>query len=109
MMLLASLENDNHIEMRHWARAQMITERWRAGLHNLYDQINGDEGSVSRQIEENILKYIADNGPSTARDVYRSTRKLDSAQANIILEGMVQNGLLQREETGKTVKYALAG
>src|SRR5215469_2882619 len=38
--LFASLENDGHIQMRHWARAQTITERMRASLHRLIECVN---------------------------------------------------------------------
>lgn len=44
-MLFASLENDGHIELRHLARAQRITERWRQSLHYLIDQLSGDAES----------------------------------------------------------------
>jgi hypothetical protein len=48
-LLFASLEGSMHIEMRHWARAQAITERWRANLHNLIDQLQtaGEAGRES--------------------------------------------------------------
>src|SRR6185436_7464602 len=39
-MLLASLENDHHADMRHWARAQATTERWRVSVYRLYRQTN---------------------------------------------------------------------
>ncbi len=38
--LFASLENNNQIEMCHWAKAQEIAERWRKSLHELYSQVN---------------------------------------------------------------------
>src|SRR5579885_3382020 len=34
-VLLASLSNNNHIELRHWAKAQELTEILRANLHEL--------------------------------------------------------------------------
>ncbi len=38
--LFASLSNSLRIELSHWARAQEIAERWRAGTHELYSQLN---------------------------------------------------------------------
>lgn len=39
-MLLASLENNDRMDMRHWGRGQQIAERWRYNLHELIAQLS---------------------------------------------------------------------
>jgi hypothetical protein len=99
-MLFASLENGGRIELRHWARAQEITERWRASLHNLLDQLHGDaEAAEERSTEERILALItkADGARLAFRDIYR-TLNLKSDQVRAILKEMERNGLVEQQQ-----------
>jgi hypothetical protein len=99
-MLFASLENNGRIELRHWARAQEITERWRASLHNLLDQLHGDaEAAEERSTEERILTLLtqADGARLPFRDIYR-TLHLKTADARAILEEMRRNGLVEKQQ-----------
>ncbi|HZG68002.1 MAG TPA: hypothetical protein VEZ12_14750, partial [Herpetosiphonaceae bacterium] len=61
-MLLASLENGGVIERAHWARAQQITERWRADLHHLVAQLGQDEPSRERKAEDQIMAFLVRQG-----------------------------------------------
>lgn len=108
-MLLGSLENDNRIDIRHWARAQQIAESWRQNLHNLYEEVTGSGQSRGEEIEEKILKLIADKGQLTKREIYTFIRGLDSGAAGIILHNMVNAELLILEKDGRTERYKLAG
>jgi hypothetical protein len=106
-ILLASLENDNRVELQHWARGQQIAERWRAGLHRLFAQVNEGELSPAALLEEQCLKAVEVLGKATARDVSRRIRGLSGAEAQAILESLVRIGDLDAERTSKTTRYSL--
>lgn len=108
-MLLASLENNNHIEMRHWARAQRVAETWRVNLHNLYDQVVGDaEESKIIVVEDRILKLIAEKGPRTKRELCQGIWGLDSNQVNVIIKAMIESGFVAPMKDGRAERYRLA-
>ena len=57
--LFASLENGNVMELRHYARAQQIVERWRGCVHEFHRQIN-DYGVVTeeRRLDNKIIEKM---------------------------------------------------
>jgi hypothetical protein len=61
-MLLASLENHNRLDMRHWSRGQAITERWRRDLHQLLIQLSSGSSNSLGEIEDRVLEAIAKIG-----------------------------------------------
>jgi hypothetical protein len=93
--LLASIENDGLIEMRHWARGQQIAERWRAGLHNVYAAVNSGQVSPQAQIEDKILRVVERKGEATVRDVLKGVRELSSQTCAVAMEAMARVGLLE--------------
>jgi hypothetical protein len=104
--LLASLGNCDAVTLPYWARAQAITEEWRAGLHRLYVQINEPGLSEERENEERLLQIIHRHGPATAAEAARYMRNLSSGEAARILDGMVDGGLLAVDKTKKgTLRY----
>lgn len=106
-MLLASLENKGRIEMRHWARAQEIAERWRHGMHALYQQLNEPEPSRSEQMEKKVLAVIRRHGQQTAAEVARNIRDLSAAEAQTVLQGLVRAEVLVAKQTTRTTYYDL--
>jgi hypothetical protein len=105
-MMLASFENNNRIEMRHWARAQAITERWRANLHSLITQLNKDEPSRHRTNEDKVLAILSRaSSPQTAREISQGVRGLSTAEVTAILEPLVKAGVVQKITGGKTIRY----
>jgi hypothetical protein len=111
-MLLASLENDGHIELCHWARGQTIAEHWRANLHYLYDQVNGAAPSQGESVEDKVLKVVRRLGEVTARRVVqqvydsRKKRKLRPEEAREILDKLVEQGVLKAHKTRRTTRYS---
>lgn len=98
-MLLASLENNGHIELRHWWRGQEITERWRANLHNLIAQVTQSvEVAEERSLEQSIWHLLSqsETGCLTTRDIYRTLHKRAS-DVRPLLEEMERNGLVVRQ------------
>lgn len=108
-MLLASLENGNRIEMRHWWRGQQVAEVWRRNLHNLYEQVVGTaEEPRQVELEQRIMKMISEKGPLTKRELYTFIRGLDSHQSNILLDTMVKAGLLEVIKDGRAERFKIA-
>lgn len=106
-ILLASLENDNKIEMRHWARAQEIAERWRGGLHALYNQVTEADSTPSEQMEEKVLEFVTELGSPTANEVRRRIRGLDTQGAARILDVLADSGLLAKTKSKRSFRYSL--
>ena len=107
-MLLASVSGDAVIEMCHWARAQEITERWREGLHSLYDQVDEAEATESEAMEERVIKLVGKKGPITARMVGIGIRGLDSTAAGVILDSLCGE-VLEKKKAGRTHEYTVVG
>jgi len=106
-MLLASLENGGAVELRHWAKAQEITEEWRLGLHRLYEQINAAEAPLEQQLMGKILRQIAQHGPLTARELTQRIWELPADMARSLLTELVAAGELEEAPAGKTTRYRL--
>ena len=106
-MLLSSLENGGRIELRHWARAQAIAERWRESLHHLYRTMNAGQDEASR-IEDQVAEIVQRLGAhgTTPTDVRRYVRSLSTTEASTILDRLTKAGVLRSEKTRKgTLRY----
>ena len=108
-ILLGSIENGNRIELRHWARAQEIAERWRASLHALYEQASQPKASEGAANEERVLAVVNKLGNPTAREVQQHIRRLSSSEVRGLLENLTNSGALSKQPNGKSVRYCLAG
>lgn len=109
-MLQASVSNCDTVELRHWARAQEMTERWRAGLHSLYAQVNAPAASEEAKREDKAVQLIRKLGTPTAAEVGRYMWGVSGKEAVNLLEGLVMAGVLQHVEGGsrkKVIRYAL--
>lgn len=106
-MLLASLENGGTIELRHWARAQEITESWRLSLHRLYEQITRAAVPLEQPFAEKIMQQIALHGPLTPRELTQRISNLPVELARKTLTELVKAGKLQEVPAGKTTRYWL--
>lgn len=100
--LLASLENDGRIELRHWIKAQCIAERWRRGLHSLYNQVNTPEPSEDVAREEKITSIVGKLGQCTAAKVRLYIERLSIVEVTGTLESLADAGVIDR--IGKTHK-----
>jgi hypothetical protein len=106
-MLLASLENDGGIELRHWARAQAIAERWRANLHALYQQVNESSPYQAVPVEDKVLDVVERLKEPTAREVAQMIHRLSPYQATRCLDRLAEQGVLVANDTGRTIRYSL--
>ena len=77
--LFASFENNDHVKLNHWIRAQAIAERWKVGLHRLYQQIMESNDDQSTRyirdlpIEDQIIRAIAIKKNPSAREISQFT------------------------------------
>ena len=107
-MLLASLENNGRMEMKHWARAQKITEQWRANFHELVRVISADDISSYSETEEKVLEALIKLGPGghTSRAVSQrgatALRTLGSKKVREILDELAESGVIIRDGAAKT-------
>lgn len=107
-MLLASLENNGQMELRHWHRAQQVAEVWRRNLHSLYDQLTATtETPKIVAMEDRIMRHIAERGPRTIRELCQGIRDLDAGQAKTIATAMTSAGFLAIMKDGKADRYRL--
>jgi hypothetical protein len=102
--LLASISEAGKIELNHWARALDIVERWRAGLHHLYSQINEPQESQESQNEEKLLSIVLKLGTATAADCKRYAPYLSTAEITLHLDKLEDAGLLSSSKTHKGTK-----
>lgn len=108
-MLLASVSGCTQIHINHWARAQEITEKWRAGLHRLYSQVNTHGISPEREKEEDVMRILKRLVTATPAEVSRYIRNLSTNEAGRILDGLVSSGVLKIAQTTQkgTKKYEI--
>lgn len=110
--LLASFEGLDHIELKHWAKAQEIAERWRRNLHRFYVQVNaGAEiaATFGGILEEKVLKKVEDlcqkGQPPNLRDLVRYIKGPSSGQLSSAVIDLKRVHLLREEKMGKTTRY----
>lgn len=96
-MLCASLENNNQIEMKHWAKGQEFAEQARTGLHSLWVELNKNSFAQERvRLEDEICKFIA------TQQTYVSVRMLTrgkfqnhtAEELSAVIDNLVSSGEL---------------
>lgn len=111
-ILLASFSGSPKIEMRHWAKAQQISELWRANLHNLYAQVTSNSDSKTQDqvnLEDSVMDLLAKRGPSTKREMMQYiSGKQDSETINRTVKSMVDAGVIIMQQNGRAEKYLFA-
>jgi hypothetical protein len=111
--LLASLENDGLIEIRHWAKAQEIAERWRLSLHQLYSQVNTQTvKSDVAKLEDEIIRHLK---RLAERDLRPSSAELKTYMPNVsrkdiedVLHTLSKAGVVAGDKTERTTRWHLA-
>jgi hypothetical protein len=114
--LLASLENEGRIELRHWARAQEIAERWRLYTHRLYRQVTQPEASAAAETEDKILDVVGrwqgtERYPAgmTASEIGRFIRGLGRTEVRFYADGLARAGSLVKHKPRSAERYLVAG
>ncbi len=112
--LFASLDGSETIQLKHWARAQEIAERWRRSLHELYYQVNhkAHEPTKEKKIEDEVLRIIQkfkeQNKPApTIRQFTQYLKWLEVGKLKMTVSDMVRADILQEQKDGKAKRYSL--
>ena len=95
------------IELRHWARAQAIAERWRQSLHNLYRTLNTASTSQEAVLEDQVVNVVQRLGGVTVSDLRHYVRGLSITEATLLLGRLAAAGALRVETTRKGTKRYL--
>lgn len=107
-MLLASLENRGVVELRHWARAQAIAERWRGSLHRLYTQVNTtQEVSIEAEAEDQVLEVITRLGSPTIRDIKTRIASMSAGEIKEHADKLTRAGLIEAVPSARSTRYRL--
>ena len=108
-LLLASLQGEEVVAMRHWARGQQIAERWRADLHALVAALAEGDLTRSEQQEERVyhtLQRLAREGAApTAREIGLRIRGMTTQDVERVLGPLVRSGEVLAEHAGRTLRY----
>jgi len=112
--LLASMENEGRIELRHWARAQAMAERWRLYTHRLYAQVTRLEQSAWAEAEAKIVEVVrrwqgSEKYPEglTASEIARFTYGLGAGEVRGYADQLVQAGALGKHRVKLAERYTL--
>lgn len=113
-IVMASLSNNNRIELRHWAKAQELAELLRKNLHELYAQINAptlpNETQAGR-LEDEIIKHMKKYPKGITINTLRTSylKKHSSKQLEELLEAMCRAGTAEMIKTSHAKKYKYRG
>ncbi len=102
--LFASLANSPHIELKHWARAQEVTEHWRSSFHELLAQVSEQEPTAEKQLEDKVLDIVRNMGTPTAREVAQRVHE-STDRVKTILDSLAGSGVLGRDMQQRTCRY----
>lgn len=100
------------ISLAHWARAQILTEEYRASAHRLLAELN-----VSQDVknEQKILDFIARSSaerPPSKRDIHRGTGIKNRKDVYAAVDALLDSGVieaLERKTGGRSAQvYRLA-
>ena len=115
-LLLASSSGSERIELRRWASAQAITKRWRAGLHAMFEAVNGggpdtvvEQARV--QAEERVLRELRKSGEKgLSASKLRVGTGMSVETCVDVLKGLLEAGVVQvvRANQKSMPVYALA-
>lgn len=107
--LFASFENSESIELKHWVKAQAITERWRIGLHELYQQITTTKDSPTTKyvkdmpIEAQIIRAIGTKLMSGKREICQFTGLKSNVVTPALNKLISECKVLEVKQDGKNI------
>jgi len=93
--LLASVEGDTAVRLKHWAKAQSIAEVWRASLHRVYDQISKRNKTEEADLEIRISEIVLKLKHPSAGQISNYIKSHSTPQVKRVADGMVEAGILQ--------------
>ncbi len=110
--LFASLQDSEIITLAHFARAQVIVERWRLYTHRIYDQVNQRGISEREAVEDKALRAIkrwqgTEKYPDgmTAAQVARYIRGYATNELESILDALERTEVLAKHRPKRAWKF----
>jgi hypothetical protein len=90
------------IRPEHWARAQMLTEGYRASLHRLVDDASKPVDDEDQELAEKIISRVTSTDKNTRRELAQSLHMSAGAQRarfDALLNQLLHDGILEERET----------
>jgi hypothetical protein len=107
-MLLASLDGQTSIGLKHWAYAQHVAEQWRLMLHQLVDASEGALALTREEmLEDKITRTLSRYGTMTSRALHQYIRGYTSREVGNALDNMTKAERITAMAHRKTWEYAL--
>lgn len=118
-VLMASLSNQNVIDLRIWAKAQELAEILRKNLHALYAQVSIPEqpttqtATIEDKIKVTVQKLCSQDKPPSVRDLCwalgarNNGKGIDSGTIKQAVANLERTHQLKKERIGKTERYSL--
>jgi hypothetical protein len=115
-MLIASLENGNHIELGHWSLGHHIAEEWRTNLHTLYDQLKAappapapaeQQPPQEKPLDERVLTIVRRHPGLTANEIAHYVRGLSPNEAVQVLDELLFSGRIECYVESRSLRYQL--
>lgn len=92
------------IRPEHWARAQILTEGYRASLHRLVDDASHPVDDEDQELEEKIINRVRTSGRNSRRELAQDLHTTAGAQRqrfDMIINQLIKDGVLVERETKK--------
>jgi hypothetical protein len=114
--LFASLQGNGAVEVSHFAKAQQVVERWRLYTERIYEQVTRRDKSKQEEMEDKALDTLrrwqgTEDYPDgmTAAQVGRFLYGYGTNETAMLLDGLVNTGLLEKHTPKRAEKYYAPG
>lgn len=94
--LLAWMESKGKLDIRHWAAAQDIVERWRNSMHEFYYQTVNVEITVEKKHEEQLTRILERKGGWANMAELRQSTGMSTEQLTRMLSALVEKDVIAR-------------
>ncbi|MBZ0300781.1 MAG: hypothetical protein K8J31_13610, partial [Anaerolineae bacterium] len=86
------------ISLAHWARAQILTEAYRASAHRLLAELNVSQDVRNEQKIMDFILRTQQEKPPTKREIHRGTGIKNRKEAYAAVEALVESGAIDEIE-----------
>lgn len=96
-----------HISLPHWARGQMITEKYRASAHRLLAELNVSQDVKNEQKILDFITRVQKEQPPTKREIHRGTGIKNRKEAYAAVDALLNSGViceLERRTGGRSAR-----